>query len=878
MKTIKPLKLALLTHCYEHRRRFFLGVSIMAFVPLGKEPSLLSEMELWKFAAEELGKDSVLDAGIPKIKSEYLVSGFAFIPEGKQGKACLVRARFGGPEKLLHVFGDRFWRGAGSSEPLPFSKMPLDWTHTFGGEGFDRNPLGKGVGPVTANNVTVHPLANVQYATQTPVSPDDRPEPASFGPVDYTWPQRFSKAGTYDDQWLKEDFPGFARDIDWTIFNIAPPDQWLDRPIQPDEPYFFENMHPSKPILEGRLPDIATRCFVNRRTENGDVFLEVPTGLTTVWFFPHAEKAVLIFQGSTGITEDDGADVSQIIAAFEKNGSPKDTDHYRQVLAARMDKDTGHLASLREGDLLPSGMDLPVAALEEEKRLSASEGLLSRNMRRKAEAEIQRARDIVAGLGLDPEQYGPPPLPPEEAPPETDKLPEYFEKMDREVEKHKQAAEAQRIEREKQTERLCAEAGIDYRAFQEQQKLSAVGPPKFSADGTMRQITGLIEDGHKHGMVMAEVETMVADPAYLNKLQDLETRLKESYRITAHHQTAAPAMDGSRSAEIRNVVVQARGRGESLAGFDLTGADLSGLDLEGINLEGAFLESANFDGTNLKGANLKNAVLAHASFRDATLTESMLTGANLGGALLVQIRAHGADFSNTILAHADFTGADLNGSRLQGADCSGALFLNADFSNIQAGQLVFLESKLNGLTLKGANLDKCNFLKVDATGVDFSDASLKSATFLESIGKGASFRGADMTKMCFVQACSFEAADFSNGSLKSANFRGASLDGCNFTGARLDGADMSGCSLRGATFHRASALDARFVKTDLNGATMVSVNAANALFQGADIRGTDLRGSNLFQADLARVRANSSTNLTDALTKKVRVYPRRQHD
>ena len=79
MKTIKPQKLGLLTRCYEHEQQFFLGVSVLAFIPLTTEPALLSEVDLWKFCAAELGKEAILDSGIPKSRPEFLVTGKAFI-------------------------------------------------------------------------------------------------------------------------------------------------------------------------------------------------------------------------------------------------------------------------------------------------------------------------------------------------------------------------------------------------------------------------------------------------------------------------------------------------------------------------------------------------------------------------------------------------------------------------------------------------------------------------------------------------------------------------------------------------------------------------------------------------------------------------------
>lgn len=80
MKVIKPNKLSVLTRCFEHERQFGFGVSVLGFVPLDPEPTLLSEVSLWTFAAERMGAEAVLEAGMPKARGEFLVHGSCFAP------------------------------------------------------------------------------------------------------------------------------------------------------------------------------------------------------------------------------------------------------------------------------------------------------------------------------------------------------------------------------------------------------------------------------------------------------------------------------------------------------------------------------------------------------------------------------------------------------------------------------------------------------------------------------------------------------------------------------------------------------------------------------------------------------------------------------
>lgn len=65
---------------------------------------------------------------------------------------------------------------------------------------------------------------------------------------------------------MKNDFPGFANDIDWRLFNMADSDQQFPQrdTLPPQAAYRIWNMHPSEPMQQGHLPPWRARCFINR--------------------------------------------------------------------------------------------------------------------------------------------------------------------------------------------------------------------------------------------------------------------------------------------------------------------------------------------------------------------------------------------------------------------------------------------------------------------------------------------------------------------------------------------------------------------------------------------------------------------------------------
>jgi hypothetical protein len=275
-------------------------------------------------------------------------------------------------------------------------------------------------------------------------SPKQKPEPASFGPLDLTWPRRFRRMGkNYDAGWLQNDFPGFARDIDWTVFNAASPDQWWDRDTLPEQASWrIWNMHPQKPVQEGTLPPWHARCFISRLRQEETLFEEISLRATTVWFFPHLEQMVLIWQGHIRINEDDAADVLHLMPALEKHGATRSVNHYRKVLSQRLDKEKGALFAFREKDLLPESLIGPWLDSEVQQtpspmrdNIKNREKLLREQYRERLEANGRDIGDLLDNIE-EPDM------------PALDELPEFMEKMERQAQQIQADAEQRKREME----------------------------------------------------------------------------------------------------------------------------------------------------------------------------------------------------------------------------------------------------------------------------------------------------------------------------------------------------------------------------------------------------------------------------------------------
>ena len=867
MKVIKPMALGLLTRPFEHAQRFQLGISVLSFVPLGEAPALFAEVALWKFLAEELAPDQAIDAAIPKACGEFLVTGRAFAQGGVAVPALRVSVRLGERSKSLHVFGDRHWlAGDRPSTPVPFTEMPLNWAHAYGDPAYAENPLGKGQTPTASANGTHLPLANIIDPAHGNAA---YRRVAGFGPIDVTWAPRTLLAGTHDNRWLQEDFPGFARDIDWRFFNVAPRDQQFAGPLAGDEPYAIENMHPERPLIEGRLPGIAPRLFLVRH--GSEAMEEVPLALTTVWFFPHRLRLVLVHHGRAPLAEEDGADVARVVLGAERLGERREAAHFHSVMQKRLDKERGAFHAMRDRDLVPGEWVVPDPVLAAAEAEAAGEGLALKHARRRQEREIAAQRAYIASIGLDPDTIVPP-LPPEEPPPTLDTLPDHVERLLAEAERQKAEAERQRAEDDAAFEARVAGSGINAAEFIARRDAKPKGPPPIAdvAD-QQRKLEAIVADFRAAGLDASGLEAMLADPTMIKLRAEAEAQLRLGYLMSAHFQDPADRMDPARNADLRRALAAGT---TPTAPADLTGADLAGLDLTGVDLTDAWLDGADLAGANLACAKLAGAVLAHARLDGCNLDGADLTGANLGRASLVGATLRRAKLNDAVLSYAILDRTVLHEADLTGVTMLETVLRNVDLFGAHAGLVTFLKLDLTGLIAEHAMFDRAQFVECTLTGARLARASFVRAVFLKCPMRGVDFTEATLTKACFVDACDLEAAMFLRATLHEANLRGMRLLRADFTEANLEKADLSRADLNGVRLDRVHARGAQLVAATLAGATLTGANFMQGSLARSDLRGADLTGACLYEADMARVRIDRASRTDRMQTTRMRFLPR----
>ncbi len=896
MKVIKPRKPAVLHRPFEKNGKYYLSVKVGILFPFDQPERILPEVALWKLVAAELGKDAALDDGIPKRRGEVLLKARCF-SGGAPRRAMEVRLRMGSIDKTLWVFGNRVWRrgpaGPRISDPEPFEEMDISWDNAFGGPGFAMNPNGKGIAALqSAAGQPITPLPNVENPRALIATPNDRPVPAGFGPYEITWPQRASKAGSYGEGYLRERFPYYAADMDWSIFNAAPADQQLDGFLAGGVDFECSGLHPRKPVVRGRVPKLAARCFITRTNPEGESFSELKSVAESLWLFPHLERGILLFCSTGEISTDDAFDIRNLLVGVEETDNPKSVDHYRGVMNTRLDRSRGFLSFLRDGDLMPAPVPAASPLAEEEndmEQLTAVRNVALKRVRSRAERELAEAKaeakksreSIVAeckarGAPI-PDLSSYDKILSEQIPPLKEAgleelLDTDLDRIEREIKSMADDALAKQREAEARLRDQCRVQGIDYDALAEAERRKAAGPPKFSADERLAEMQKVREELARQGIVNQKLESMLADPELKTKLRKIETDLKEGYRRVAHYFPSSARMEPERAARVRTEIIERHRRGESLAGRDLTGADLSGLALKNANLSHALIADANLAGADLSGADLSGAVLARASVRDARLAGAKLNNANLGKANLAGADLNGSNLSGAILVEAVLENAALRGANLAGSDLMGAKLARADFSGAIAPEMRLLEPDLSGTRFEGANLAKALFYKARMTGANLKGANLERATMIGVEGRKLDAAGAKLSGMVVAMDSNLEAADFSGASLEEANLRSANLQGANLEASNLDRADLSLCNLRRANLRKVSAKGTRFARAALEAAEMTDADLFEAVLQKATLDGANLQRSNLYRADFIRARLDSKTALKGANLKRTLLF------
>ncbi|MEA1966868.1 MAG: DUF2169 domain-containing protein, partial [Thermodesulfobacteriota bacterium] len=393
MDIIRPMQLGFNQRVLEQNRQFYFTASATLGINLQTGEEQIDALFLKDAFQGNPDNPPLLDLGFPKPNGEFLLSGSYHCPSQSPVKGGEVTARIGNIEKKLYVFGPRKWQHGFPSEPEEITSMPLILQNAFGGEGYENNPVGRGFQDGL--------LPCIEYPKTLVASQKDKPLPACFSALDLMDPRRKKYKGTYNLDYKEKYFPGHPADMDWKMFLSTTDDQWHKGFFMGDEEYLLKNLHPEISRIEGKLPGLYARCFVNQKKQGEDTFGEIPLNLDTIWFFPEKMLALLIFRGVIKVDDDEAESITHVLGAYEYlSQSRRSLEYYHAALEKRIQNDDAFLKLLTTSDLIPEDhkcamevlFDMGVSETPEKSALVQNAEAKAAAMKKTADEEVEQAK------------------------------------------------------------------------------------------------------------------------------------------------------------------------------------------------------------------------------------------------------------------------------------------------------------------------------------------------------------------------------------------------------------------------------------------------------------------------------------------------------
>ena len=668
-----------------------------------------------------------------KPRADLLLVGKCHAPKGTKVAARQVKFQVDSKSKILNVFGNRYWKrgllGSSSTDPEPFSEIDLRYENSFGGIGYKKNPVGKGINKIKDNSGNnLLPLPNILHPDDQIISPGSKLEPAGFGPLERMWEQRYSMLGTYKGNYLKKRWPWFPTDFDWGYFNAAPHDMQVEGYLKGDEEMYFENLHPEYLQLKTKLPGLRVRCFLNeleRPDSDTTNFREIGMKLDTLWVDMDAEKLSLVWRGVADILTDEYDEIQHVFIISENvNDPPQTKDYYNDLFNEKL----AEYEALWDVEPEEPDIDQVLARDDEGSDCAEVEQVI-------AEAE-EKMKSSMAAAGFDPDNL----------PPQSQEDIEAEAKILEEIGIQKDKKEKPAITREIVIERIAL-------------KESFAGEDLTGLDLSELQMTDLdLQDViltnanlQKSNLSKSNLTRANLADANLTGVNLSKTILKDAdltgTALIGAVLTGAVVEDAIfEKARLEGAILdEIAGKDADFADANLTGASLKKSDLAGANFSKCVLDNANFQGSNLREASVEGAVGMQVNMSETDLTELRASeGCNFTKGFF-----HKAEGLESIWESATLDEADFSYSSMEGADFTSASLKNAIFSCANMKFARFTKANLREARLGFMNLFQGSLEKADLSLTDFSGSNLYEVEFLESIIKETKFEFANlkMTKL-----------------------------------------------------------------------------------------------------------------------------------
>jgi len=734
-----------------------------------EEPELLSgDVEY----VEESGIGTYYDSDFAPYKpnADVMLVGTARAPNELSSTSFPVSMTVGGLHKQLSVYGKRHWIHAmdnvyRATEPEVARSVLMHYGNSFGGPDSQFNPLGSGYfesDNQLPSNQKMLPL--IEYPDKQVRSPMDTIAPAGFGPIAYSWPSRTCKLGTYDEQWLANQWPWFPEDIDWSFFNAAPADQQVKGYLQGDESIHLVNLVADNAEFKTSLPGQQIKLFLNEITqEGGQSFRQIKMNLDTLWMDVDKMKLVLTWRGVGKVVTPKLKEVEHMYVVSEPLSAPSRPlrEYSRQLFSILAEMES-------EGD---AEMDAAVAALDVDESLDVEAHRAEfTQMDKEFDALVEESERPLTHAdfpGLDSDV----PLNLEsESPASLDDSPVVSE-PDPEMLRIQVEAEAEAAQINAEADREIAIMDAEFSAMDADsgsamdresvegciaRREDLSGFELFSLDLANIDFSGLVMNGTNFhdckldGCSFSDVELQAAEfkgssllgvtfrNSNLDDVSFAKTVLtdtlfdgvsmsdaefsEQTFNHTHFKGCSGSYIDFADSVLVDAIIQSCRFTSCSFVNCELSGLDLGGCDLTESSFAGVTAIKTNFSKCLLQGFKTDE----DADFTEANFQESIGTDSQWGGCTLSRVRLDGARF---------------DGARFEDCMMDGVSFVSASAINV-----CFDGANLRSATLRDTNLLRASFERAELTDASLHGSNLYESTFLFAEIPNTDFKKANVTK------------------------------------------------------------------------------------------------------------------------------------
>ena len=365
MKIIPELTHNILPRSFSYGDNHYLVVTTILYMDIPTQEILKLDM-LWTDAQNFLRVDEPIDYCYPKNNAEFVIYGSCYSKEPVTVKEVGFKLTSKDFElkKELTVIGNRtlsknFLGQITISKPKEFNKMKIGYENAYGGLEFQSNPIGKGFNKNLGINQNMM-MHNIDVKENPMVSHKDKNATVHcFDPSNIGWKGRVEKLGTYDENWQKNYWPYYAKDIDFDVFNSVAKDQRIDGFFKGDESFEIYNMHPKYPVVEGKLPNKIVKTFVTKMVKKEETLIELKTSIDTIIAFPELQRVAIVNRAMIKVEDDEYSEIQKVFTVCESRDEEKHPMTYYEELMKKNDEDPfGILASVKNDLPMEKTVDL----------------------------------------------------------------------------------------------------------------------------------------------------------------------------------------------------------------------------------------------------------------------------------------------------------------------------------------------------------------------------------------------------------------------------------------------------------------------------------------------------------------------------------------